>query len=101
MIIWVLCLFYDSLADIAVERWELCEVAKRNNATLLAFDNGLKFRPIKTYFQNLFCELAQVNVIYPYANTKIQKFVRSLDFPARYCTITSLHFTSLPMLHVN
>ena len=54
---------------------------------MLSFDTGLKFRPVKVFFQNLFCELLGVAVIYPYSDLKLQSYMQSIDFTSRYVLI--------------
>lgn len=53
----------------AIDRWNLCQAASvQESRTLLSHDMGMSPRPVAVYLQNLFCNLLNVTVVYPFRN---------------------------------
>ena len=52
-------------------------------AAYVSFDTGLKFRPVKAFFQNMLCSFLGIDVIYAFGGFKFQQLISSLDFPVR------------------
>lgn len=94
-----------SFLDIATERWKLCHAIASSSFSssqikqpaLLSFDSGLQPRPLDVYFQNLFCNILNVTVLYPFHSTAFQQalwgsssvYGDNSDFPVRYVAINN------------
>ena len=100
---------HNSLRHIAVDRWNLCLASSRSiihsqtsyqssssqssssssssqfsSRILLSHETGMTYRPIHIYFQNLFCHLLHVTIIYPFNDEDFQYALYSTQYARRY-----------------
>ena len=85
----------NSFRSIAVERFHICQsAAALPSRTLVSFDAGLDPRPVKISLQNVFCDMLNVTVLYPFGGTVMQKALFNTHHPTRCVSALCNMFTS-------
>ena len=75
---------HHSFRSIAVERYHICQsAAALPSRTLISFDAGLDPRPVKVSLQNVFCDMLNVTVLYPFGGAAMQKALFNAHHPTR------------------
>lgn len=87
---------YPNYMRIAAERWNFCEAAKTIATTNLtpdvgkfkiviySYDTGMDPRPFEVFFQNLFCSIHGVEIIYPMRSLELQRVMIATSFPKSF-----------------
>eukprot|EP01032_Pedospumella_encystans_P010486 gene10486-12250_t len=89
----------NSFRSIAVERFHICQsAAALPSRTLVSFDAGLNLRPVKVSLQNVFCDMLNVTVVYPFGGAVMQKALFNTHHPTSYL-IEALGFLHSPQPH--
>lgn len=74
----------------AVARAKLCQHAHLSNRTLLSYDTGLSStseRSLSIYFQNLFCSLLNVPILYPFLGMRSVERLYEMPWKKRLASV--------------